>query len=117
MAHDHHNLVIIGADDHSMTTAAHRSAELGGGMVVAKGDTILAELPLPIGGLMVDDSIRPVRHRLDGVLAAARQLGPQLHHPFMAMSFLAREVIPSLKLTDQGLIDVERFERVPLWVN
>lgn len=117
VAHDHHNLVIIGADDHSMATAAHRSAELGGGMVVAKGDTIMAELPLPIGGLMVDEPIRSVRLRLDSVLAAARQLGAQLHDPFMAMSFLALEVIPSLKLTDQGLIDVERFERVPLWVS
>ena len=117
VAHDHHNLVVVGADDRSMATAARRTAGLGGGMVVAKGDTVLAELPLPIGGLMIDEPVETVRLRLDDVLGAARQLGAQLHDPFMAMSFLALEVIPSLKLTDQGLIDVERFARVPLWVS
>lgn len=66
---------------------------------------------------MIDEPVETVRLRLDDVLGAARQLGAQLHDPFMAMSFLALEVIPSLKLTDQGLIDVERFARVPLWVS
>jgi len=117
VAHDHHNLVVIGADDSSMATAARRTADLGGGMVVAKGDQVLAELPLPIGGLMTDEPVATVREKLDVVLAAARQLGSELHDPFMAMSFLALEVIPSLKLTDQGLIDVERFAKVPLWVS
>ena len=86
-------------------------------LVVANGDQVLAELPLPIGGLMVDEPIKTVREKLDVVLAAAHELGSGLHDPFMAMSFLALEVIPSLKLTDQGLIDVERFEKVPLWVD
>lgn len=117
VAHDHHNLVVIGADDPSMITASRRAADLGGGMVVAKGDRVLAELPLPIGGLMTDEPVTTVREKLDDVLAAARDLGSDLHDPFMAMSFLALEVIPSLKLTDQGLIDVDRFERVPLWVS
>jgi adenine deaminase len=117
VAHDHHNLVVIGADDVSMATAARRTAELGGGMVAATGDTVLAELPLPIGGLMIDEPIGTVRAKLDDVLKAARQLGAELHDPFMAMSFLALEVIPSLKLTDQGLVDVDLFERVSLWVS
>ncbi len=117
VAHDHHNLVVIGADDVSMTTAARRAADLGGGMVAADGDQVLAELPLPVAGLMVDNPIETVRRDLDRVLAAAGDLGSPLHDPFMAMSFLALEVIPSLKLTDQGLIDVERFERVPLWTS
>ena len=117
VAHDHHNLVVIGADDHSMATAARRTAELGGGMVAARGDTVLAELPLPIAGLMIDEPIGTVRVKLDGVLKAARHLGAELHDPFMAMSFLALEVIPSLKLTDQGLVDVDLFERVSLWVS
>ena len=116
VAHDHHNLVVVGADDASMSTAALRAIELGGGMVVADGEHVIAELPLPIAGLMIDEPIEQVRQRLDGVLAAAHELGSTLHDPFMAMSFLALEVIPSLKLTDQGLIDVESFERVPLWV-
>ncbi len=117
VAHDHHNLVVVGADDESMWTAARRAAALGGGMVAAAGEAVLGELPLPIAGLMVDEPVEQVRTRLDAVLAAARELGSPLHDPFMAMSFLALEVIPSLKLTDQGLVDVERFELVPLWVD
>jgi adenine deaminase len=116
VAHDHHNLVVVGADDTSMMTAAHRAFQLGGGMVVAEGEEVKAELPLPIAGLMVDQPVREVRVQLDQTLAAARELGTTLHDPFMAMSFLALEVIPSLKLTDQGLVDVDRFELVPLWV-
>lgn len=116
IAHDHHNLVVVGADDTSMWTATRRAAALGGGLVVAEGDQVLAELPLPIGGLMNDSPVEEVRDGLDKAIAAARGLGSSLHDPFMAMSFLALEVIPSLKLTDQGLIDVDRFERVPLWV-
>jgi adenine deaminase len=85
-------------------------------MVVAEGEEVKAELPLPIAGLMVDQPVREVRGQLDKTLAAARELGTSLHDPFMAMSFLALEVIPSLKLTDQGLVDVDRFELVPLWV-
>jgi adenine deaminase len=99
-----------------MWTATRRAAALGGGLVVAEGDQVLAELPLPIGGLMNDSPVEEVRDGLDMAIAAARGLGSSLHDPFMAMSFLALEVIPSLKLTDQGLIDVDRFERVPLWV-
>jgi adenine deaminase len=116
VAHDHHNLVVIGADDGSMLTAAHRAAALGGGLVVASGESVLAEVPLPLGGLMSDRPIEAVRRELDGALLAAEELGSALHDPFMAMSFLALEVIPSLKLTDRGLVDVDRFELVPLWV-
>lgn len=116
VAHDHHNLVLIGADDLSMTTAARRAAAIGGGLVAAEGEQVLAEVPLPLGGLMSDHPIESVRGELDKALDAAHALGSPLHDPFMAMSFLALEVIPSLKLTDQGLVDVDRFEQVPLWV-
>jgi adenine deaminase len=116
VAHDHHNLVAIGADDRSMLTAARHVASLDGGLVVADGETVLAALPLPLAGLMSDRPIAEVRRGLDAALAAARQLGSPLHDPFMAMSFLALEVIPSLKLTDRGLVDVDRFELVPLWL-
>lgn len=77
----------------------------------------MALLPLPIAGLMSDQPIEQVRARMDQVLGAARTLGSPLHDPFMAMSFLALEVIPKLKLTDMGLVDVERFELVPLVLN
>ena len=72
-------------------------------------------MALPLGGLMSDRPIEEVRARLDTAIAATREMGSTLHDPFMAMSFLALEVIPSLKLTDQGLVDVDRFARVPLW--
>lgn len=117
IAHDHHNVIVVGADDASMETAARRAADLGGGMVVADGDRVLAEVPLPYGGLMSDQPIEEVRRQLDAAIAAAHDLGSPLHDPFMAMSFLALEVIPSLKLTDQGLVDVDRFQPVDLWVH
>jgi len=117
VAHDHHNLVVSGVDRRSMETAAHRAAALGGGLVVAEGEQVLAELPLPLAGLMSDRSIEEIRAGLDRAIAAAHALGSPLHDPFMALSFLALEVIPKLKLTDQGLVDVDRFERVSLWVD
>lgn len=116
VAHDHHNLVVIGADDQSMLTAARAVAGTGGGQAVAAGEDLVALLALPIAGLMSDFTIEEVRSRMDGLIDAARRLGTRLHDPFMAMSFLALEVIPSLKLTDRGLVDVERFAIVPLFV-
>ncbi len=117
VAHDHHNLVVTGADDISMMTATRACAALGGGMVVARGEEVLAEVPLPIGGLMSTLPIKEVRRQLDVALEAAANLGSELHDPFMAMSFLALEVIPSLKITDRGLVDVDRFDFVPLWAD
>ncbi|HYU32939.1 MAG TPA: adenine deaminase [Thermoanaerobaculia bacterium] len=116
VAHDHHNLVVIGADDRSMRTAVLAVAGAGGGLAVADGETILGLLPLPLAGLMSDRPIEEVRDGMRALLDAAHGLGARLRDPFMAMSFLALEVIPSLKLTDAGLIDVERFEVVPLFV-
>ena len=115
VAHDHHNLILVGADDDSMRTAAGAVAEAGGGLSVALGDEVLALLPLPVGGLMSDAPIEEIRGALDRVVRAARDLGSTLHDPFMAMSFLGLEVIPTLKITDQGLVDVERFRKVGLW--
>jgi adenine deaminase len=115
VAHDHHNVVVIGADDHSMETAARAVASVRGGQAAAVGDDVLAVLPLPIAGLMSDRTIEEVRDQMETLIAAAQELGSTLHDPFMAMSFLALEVIPSLKLTDKGLVDVDRFEIVPLF--
>jgi adenine deaminase len=117
VAHDHHNLVVIGVDDRSMLAAARAVAEAGGGQAAADGDKVLALLPLPIAGLMSDRPIEQVRAGMDELLGAAKQLGSTLHDPFMAMSFLALEVIPKLKLTDVGLVDVEKFEVVPLFAD
>lgn len=116
VAHDHHNLIVIGADDESMTTAARTVAEMGGGLAVAEGPQALATLPLPVAGLMSDRPLGEVRNRYDSLLDAAHEFGSSIGDPFMAMSFMALEVIPKLKLTDQGLVDVEAFDFVDLFV-
>jgi adenine deaminase len=116
IAHDHHNLIVVGADDESMFTAARAVGRLHGGLAVAHKQKILAQLPLPIAGLMSDQPIETVRAQMDAVLRAAHQLGTNLHDPFMTMSFLALAVIPALKITDQGLVDVVKFQKIPLFV-
>jgi adenine deaminase len=116
VAHDHHNVVVIGADDESMHTAVHALAEMGGGLVVVDGETVLGTLPLPVAGLMTESPLEQVRREYDALIAHAQALGSTMPDPLMAMSFMALEVIPSLKLTDVGLVDVERFEVVDLWV-
>lgn len=116
VAHDHHNLVVIGADDTSMQRAAHAVIEMGGGLAAVDGDQVLATLPLPVAGLMSEAPLDVVRRDYDALIAAAQAMGSAMPDPFMAMSFMALEVIPKLKLTDLGLVDVEKFEIIDLFV-
>lgn len=116
VAHDHHNLIVCGVDDASMVTAAQAVADMQGGLAVARGDRVLATLALPVAGLMSDEPIEAIAANLRELLGAAQELGSGVHDPFMALSFLGLEVIPSLKLTDQGLVDVDAFASVGLWV-
>ena len=116
IAHDHHNIVAAGADDQSMLTAVRAVVATHGGMAVACENTLMAQLPLPIAGLMSDQPIEAVCQQMDQLLAAAGQLGSPLRNPFMTLSFLALPVVPALKLTDYGLVDVERLELVSLFV-
>ena len=116
VAHDHHNIVVIGTDDGSMRTAVRAVVALRGGLAVVDGERVLASLALPVGGLMSEAPIEEIRVSLNEVVEAARRLGSPLHDPLMTMSFLALEVIPKLKITDLGLVDVEAFEPVDLWV-
>jgi adenine deaminase len=115
-AHDHHNLVCIGADDISMAAAARAVTSMHGGLAVAAGERVIAKLPLPIAGLMSDRPIAEVAAAYEALVSAAKELGAPLKDPFMAMSFMALEVIPALKLTDRGLVDVEQFRTVDLFV-
>ena len=117
VAHDHHNLAVIGVDDASMRAAALALAELGGGLVAVAGERLLASLPLPVAGLLSEAPIEQVRADYDKMIRAAQALGSPLPDPFMVMSFMGLEVIPRLKLTDHGLVDVERFEVVDLFVD
>ena len=117
VAHDHHNLVVVGADDDSMLTAARAVGGMGGGLAVAEGEQVIAQLPLPVAGLMSDRPVAEVRAAYDLLLGAARARGAAMHDPFMSLSFMALEVIPKLKLTDQGLVDVEQFTFTSLFVD
>ena len=116
VAHDSHNLVVVGASDEDMVFAANRLRELGGGLVVVHNGQVRAQLPLPVGGIMSAATLEAVVAQTKEVKHAALSLGSSLEHPFMTLSFLALPVIPALKLTDQGLVDVDRFTRVPLFV-
>jgi adenine deaminase len=113
-SHDAHNLVVAGMDDPSMHAAVARAAELGGGMVVVSSGTVRAELPLPVAGILSDAPFGEVVEAGRAIVAAARELGCQLDSPFQTLAFLALSVIPHLKITDLGLVDVDRFELVPL---
>jgi adenine deaminase len=114
VSHDAHNVIVVGVSDEDMAACVRRLAELGGGIVVVRDGTVLAELALPAAGLMSDRPSGEVATALAGLRGAAQSLGVHVRAPFMALSFLGLSVIPSLKITDRGLIDVDRFEVVSL---
>jgi adenine deaminase len=114
VAHDAHNIVVVGIDDADMAHAVARLRELGGGIVAVEGGEVVAELPLPVGGLLSEAPLAEVVARSRACSEAAERLGCTGASPFLTMSFLALSVIPKLKITDRGLIDVDRFEVVPL---
>lgn len=116
VAHDSHNLVVVGADDASMHLAVQELARMQGGLVAVADGRVLARLPLPVGGLMSDRPLEEVRDAVQALHAAARSLGGVPPRPFMSLAFLALPVVPSLKLTDLGLVDVEKFAQVGLFV-
>jgi adenine deaminase len=115
VAHDHHNLIVIGADDQSMLSAASAVIEASGGLAIAVGEQVLELLPLPVAGLMSDRPIEDVAGKSTNLRTLAQQFGSSLADPFMTLSFLGLEVIPALKLTDYGLVDVKRMQLVPLF--
>jgi adenine deaminase len=116
VAHDAHNIVCVGVSDEDMALCVRRLAEIGGGIVAIEDRRVRAELALPVAGLMSDRPASEVVPALDALAAELRAMGVHVQAPFMTLSFLALSVIPALKITDQGLIDVERFEIVPLEV-
>ncbi|HSO02602.1 MAG TPA: adenine deaminase, partial [Gaiellaceae bacterium] len=113
-SHDAHNLVVVGMDDDDMAAAVARLVELGGGLVVVDGGAVIAELALPVAGLLSDRPLAEVIEASEATVAAVHALGSEVESPFQSLAFLALSVIPSLKLTDHGLVDVDRFELVPL---
>ncbi len=116
VAHDAHNVVVLGVDDRDMAACAARLAEIGGGIVIAEDGKAVEELPLPIAGLMSDRPLAEVHDRLRSMERRLVAMGSTMASPFMTLSFLALSVIPELKITDRGLVDVGRFELVPLGI-
>ena len=116
VAHDSHNIIVVGTNDWDMLTAAQEIETMRGGLVAVDHGQVKARLPLPIAGLMSDQTIEVVRSQMDDLLTATRDMGSSYPDPFMTLSFLALPVIPELKLTDQGLVDVNQFQFVPLFV-
>jgi adenine deaminase len=115
VAHDSHNIVVVGAREADMLVAVRHLVDLGGGMAVVADGQILADLALPIAGLISPWPLNRVAPAYRRLIQAYHDLGGVLPDPFMALSFLALPVIPALKLTDLGLVDVERFQIVPLF--
>lgn len=115
VAHDSHNLILVGKDPESMETAAQKVAEMGGGMAVCEGERVLASLALPVAGLMSPQAAAEVAASHEALEQAAHTLGCLLPAPFMTLSFTALPVIPELRLTDKGLVDVKAFALVDLW--
>ncbi|MGD2036463.1 MAG: adenine deaminase [Desulfobacterales bacterium] len=116
VAHDSHNIIVVGTADEDMQAALEAVVEMGGGLAAVSNGRLLAGLALPIAGLMSLEPVRTVRDQLERLIEIAHELGTTLQDPFMTLSFMALPVIPELKLTDMGLIDVSKFEVVPLFV-
>ncbi len=116
VAHDSHNVVVVGTSNEDMMAAVVEISKMRGGLAVVADGELKAGLPLPVAGLMSEGPLQEVVMGLRQVIRAARRLGSPLEDPFMAMSFLALPVIPELKLTDLGLFDVDKFEFTNLFV-
>jgi adenine deaminase len=115
VAHDSHNLIVVGTNDTDIAHVVDAVQKAGGGMAIGSAGDTTELLPLPIAGLMSDAPVEKVVEHLETLKARARSWGSPLHNPFMALSFLALPVIPELKLTDLGLVDVSAFDFVPLF--
>jgi adenine deaminase len=115
VAHDSHNIAVVGVDSDEMLSAVLAVKEMNGGLVVVKEGKVVASLVLSVAGLLSEGYMRDVADGIDDCINAARELRCKLKDPFMTLSFLCLPVIPELKLTDRGLVDVNKFKFVPLF--
>ncbi len=99
-----------------MASAVNEIARMGGGLVAVSYGRIRSSLPLPLAGLLSDRPVEEVEAKLNALQLEARQMGSSLESPFMALSFMALPVIPKLKITDKGIVDVDAFQIVDLFV-
>jgi len=112
IAHDSHNIIAVGTNDEDILAAVKEIDRLQGGLVVTAGSKVLASLPLPIAGLLSDEPLEVVVDKLERLEKVAADLGTTLPSPFSTLSFLALPVIPELRLTDLGLVDVNEFRLI-----
>jgi len=116
VAHDSHNLLVVGMNNHDMAFAVNRLAEIGGGMVAVKDGEPLGVVNLPIAGLMSDEPVERVSEQVEKLHKAWVELGCTMASPFMTMSLLALPVLPELRITDKGLVDTQKFQFVKLFI-
>ncbi len=116
VGHDSHNIIVVGTEDEDIYLSAKRIVEIGGGQLVVKKGKVISELPLPVAGIMSGRPLEEVESGIRDNLAAAKEIGCVLENPFMALSFLSLPVIPKLKITDRGLVDVTKFSLVPIYL-
>ena len=116
VAHDSHNMIVIGTNDEDMYHAAVELVKSQGGKIIVQNGKTLAHLKLPVAGLMSDKTALEVQKDIEALDKAAKQIGCKIDEPFMSMAFLSLSVIPEIKITDKGLIDVNSFEVTDLFV-
>ena len=114
MAHDSHNIIVIGKTKEEMALAVNNLIKEGGGFCVVEKDKVLSCLPLPIAGLLSLESAETITENIEELRSAFKKIGVVLKEPFLQMAFLALPVIPTLKITDKGLVDVTKFEFVSI---
>ena len=112
VGHDSHNICVVGVNEDDMALAANRLGEIKGGFVVVEDGKVTGEIPLPLAGLMSLEPYEVVRDTLHELRKAAYALGTQLEEPFLQVAFLPLPVIPHLKISDRGMVDVDRFELI-----
>jgi adenine deaminase len=117
VAHDSHHMIVVGTDEADMVKATQVLSEMGGGQVVVKDGEVIGQVDLPIAGVMSDERAEVVAQKAATVLAGFRACGSQLNNPNMQLSLLALVVIPELRISDLGLVDVTRFEFIPVLEN
>jgi adenine deaminase len=112
VAHDSHNLLVMGVSEHDMAVAANYLADIGGGMVCVLDGEVIAAVPLPIAGLMSDQKETALLEQVEGLKAGWVRLGSPLHAPFMTFSLIALPVIPDIRISNRGLVDVTTFNLI-----
>jgi len=114
VAHDSHHMLVVGTSDRDMALAANELARCGGGQIVVQDGNIIGLVELPIAGLMSNEAAEIVARKADQVLQGFKRCGCQLNNPNMQLSLLALVVIPELRISDIGLVDVKTFRLIPL---